>query len=97
VEHDFESIAERIMLLNGTRMRREDTTDTILLAITDITERERLRFELEGQKEFTEKLIDSVRESLVVLGWDLRVHFANQSFYKRFAVTREETEGPSHL
>jgi two-component system, chemotaxis family, CheB/CheR fusion protein len=53
VEHDFESIGERIMLLNGTRMRREDTTDTILLAITDITERERLRFELEGQKEFT--------------------------------------------
>ncbi len=38
-------------------------------------------------------MIDSVRESLVVLGWDLRVHFANQSFYKRFAVTREETEG----
>jgi len=79
VEHDFESIGERIMLLNGTRMRREDTTDTILLAITDITERERLRFELEGQKEFTEKLIDSVRESLVVLGWDLRVHFANHA------------------
>jgi len=75
VEHDFESIGERIMLLNGTRMRREDTTDTILLAITDITERERLRFELEGQKEFTEKLIDSVRESLVVLGWDLRIRW----------------------
>jgi PAS domain-containing protein len=93
VEHDFESIGARIMLLNGTRMRREDTTDTILLAITDITERERLRFELEGKKEFTEKLIDSVRESLVVVGWDLRVHFANRSFYQHFAVAREETEG----
>ncbi|MGA7383456.1 MAG: HWE histidine kinase domain-containing protein [Methylocella sp.] len=93
VEHEFESIGERIMLLNCNRMRRDDTTDTILLAIADITERERLRFELEGQKEFAEKLIDSVRESLVVLGWDLRVHFANESFYTRFAVTREETEG----
>jgi PAS domain S-box-containing protein len=93
VEHEFESIGQRIMLLNGNRMRREDTTDAILLAITDITERERLRFELEGQKEFAEKLIDSVRESLLVLGWDLRVHFANQSFYTRFAVTPEETEG----
>jgi two-component sensor histidine kinase/PAS domain-containing protein len=93
VEHEFESIGHRIMLLNGNRMRREDTTDAILLAITDITERERLRFELEGQKEFAEKLIDSVRESLLVLGWDLRVHFANQSFYTRFAVTPEETEG----
>jgi len=93
VEHEFESIGERVMLVNGNRLRREDTTDTILLAITDITERERLRFELEGQKEFAEKLIDSVRESLVVLGWDLRVHSANESFYTRFAVTREETEG----
>ena len=93
VEHEFESIGERVMLLNGNRMHQEDTSDTILLAITDITERERLRFELEGQKDFAEKLIDSVRESLVVLGWDLQVHFANQSFYRRFAVTREETEG----
>jgi PAS domain S-box-containing protein len=93
VEHDFESIGERVMLLNANRMRRTDTADTILLAISDITERERLRFELEGVKEFAEKLIDSVRESLVVLGWDLRVRFANQSFYDCFSVTREETEG----
>jgi PAS domain S-box-containing protein len=93
VEHDFESLGERIMLLNANRMRREGATDTILLAITDITERERRRFELEGEKEFAEKLIDSVRECLVVLGWDLRVQFANQSFYNLFAVRREETEG----
>lgn len=93
VEHDFPSLGKRIMLLNGNRMRREDATDTILLAINDITEREHQRFELEGQKEFSEKLIDSVRESLVVLDWDLRVHFANQSFYDCFAVMREETEG----
>ena len=36
---------------------QEGTTDTILLAITDITERESLRFELEGQKKFAEKLM----------------------------------------
>jgi two-component sensor histidine kinase len=74
-------------------MRRNGAGDTVLLAVSDITERERLRFELEGEKEFVEKLIDSVRESLLVLGWDLRVHFANQSFYNCFAVTREETAG----
>jgi two-component sensor histidine kinase/PAS domain-containing protein len=93
VEHEFDFIGRRVMLLNANRMRRENVGDTILLAIGDITERERLRFELEGQKEFAEKLIDSVRESLLVLGWDLRIHFANQSFYDRFAVRREETEG----
>ena len=31
VEHEFEFIGERVMLLNGNRMRREDTTDTICL------------------------------------------------------------------
>jgi PAS domain S-box-containing protein len=93
VELDFESIGKRVMLLSANRMSRKDTPDTILLAISDITERERLRLELEGEKEFAEKLIDSVRESLLVLGWDLRVRFANQSFYNHFAVTRYETLG----
>lgn len=93
VEHDFPALGKRVMLLTATRMGRGDATDTILLAIDDITERERLRFELEGEKEFGDKLIDSIRESLLVLGWDLRVHFGNQSFYDRFGVKREETEG----
>ncbi len=93
VEHDFRSIGKRIMLLNANRMRREDRDDAILLTIKDVTDSERLRFELEGEKEFAEKLIDSIRESLIVLGWDLRVHSANQSFYDTFDVTPDETVG----
>ena len=96
VEHEFESIGERVMLLNGNRMRHEDTTGTILLAITDITERERLLFELEGQKDFAEKLIDSVRESLVVLGWDLRVHSPSE-FLHALRGQAGGDRGPSHL
>ncbi len=92
VEHDFEQIGHRIMLLNARRMQQEDG-DVILLAISDITERERQRCELEGHREFGEKLIDSVREALVVLHWDLRVHFANETFYRNFMVAPEETEG----
>jgi two-component sensor histidine kinase len=93
VEHEFQSIGKRIMLLNANRMRREGESDTILLAINDITERERLRFELEGERDFAEKLIDSIRESILVLGWDLRVRYANLSFYDHFMVSREQTEG----
>ncbi len=93
VEHDFRSIGKRIMLLNANRMRPKERDDTILLTIEDITERERLRFELEGEKEFADKLIDSIRESLIVLGWDLRVHSANQTFYETFSVTPDETIG----
>ena len=45
----------------------------ILVAISDITELEEARYELEGQKEYSEKIIDSLREALLVLDWDLRV------------------------
>jgi two-component sensor histidine kinase len=94
VEHDFEEIGRRVMLLNGRRIgETSQHPRLILLAISDVTEQERTRFELEGQKEFAEKLIDSIRESLLVLGWDLRVKTANQSFYECFRVSREETEG----
>jgi PAS domain S-box-containing protein len=94
VEHEFEQIGWRVMLLNASRIERGGgRDDRILLAITDITEQERIRFELEGQKEFAEKLVDAVRDPLVVLGWDLRVKSANQPFYETFRVKREETEG----
>jgi PAS domain-containing protein len=65
----------------------------ILLAITDVTELEQARYELEGQKEYAEKLSDSVREAMIVLGWDLRVKHANKTFYELFQARPEETEG----
>ncbi len=94
VEHGFERIGRKVMLVNANRIvRRGGALDRILLAITDITEREQLLFDLEGRREFAEKLIDSVREGLVVMGWDLRVRSANQSFYRTFGVVPAETEG----
>ena len=93
VVHDFERIGRKITTLNATRLSRPGAPDCILLAITDATEREQLLFDLEGRREFAEKLIDSVREGLVVLGWDLRVRSANMSFYQTFRVDRSDTEG----
>jgi two-component sensor histidine kinase/PAS domain-containing protein len=93
VEHDFEHIGKRIMLLNASLLRREGASDCILLAISDDTERERLIYQLEGQIEYAHKLIDSVREAILVLHWDLRAHSANQTFYQTFGVRPEETEG----
>jgi two-component sensor histidine kinase/PAS domain-containing protein len=97
VEHGFERIGKRTMLLNARRMRRPAAPDRILLAISDVTERARLLHEIEGRREFAEKLIDSVREALLVLHWDLRVHSANRSFYELFATNPQETEGRSIL
>ncbi len=94
VEHEFEDIGRRIMLLNTRRIESDEALPyLILLAINDVTDREQARFELEGQKEYAEKLSDSVREAMIVLGWDLRVKHANKTFYEVFQVGPEETEG----
>lgn len=93
VEHTFPEIGARVMRLNAKRITRGGRTDSILLAIADETERERLLFELEGRIEFADKLIDSVREALLILHWDLHVHSANQVFYDLFKVERSDTKG----
>jgi two-component sensor histidine kinase/PAS domain-containing protein len=93
VLHDFERIGRRTMLLDAGRLSRPSAPDGILLAISDVTEREQLLRDLEGRRELAQKLIDSVREGLVVLGWDLRVRSANRSFYRAFRVEGAEIEG----
>ena len=52
VELEWERTGRKIMLVNGNRIAQDRGPDRILLAITDITERERLLFELEGRREF---------------------------------------------
>ncbi len=42
---------------------------------------------------FAEMIVDTIREGLLVLGFDLRVRAANESFYRLFGVEPEETVG----
>lgn len=93
VEHDFPSIGPRTALVNARYLEEDPGPNRILIAIEDITERERTRFELEGQKEFADKIVDASRDALLILHWDLRVHSANQTFYDTFRVDPAETEG----
>jgi two-component sensor histidine kinase/PAS domain-containing protein len=91
VEHDFETIGHRSMIINGRLLA--DQEGRVLLAISDVTEQERRENELIAAKEFAEKLIDSIREALLVLSRELRVESANASFYEMFKVSPEETVG----
>lgn len=49
--------------------------------------------EIHDARAFAEMIVDTVREGLVVLDYDLRVKAANQSFYNAFGVRPEETVG----
>jgi two-component sensor histidine kinase/PAS domain-containing protein len=94
VEHRFETIGEKIMLLSARRLRRPGRRPPlILVAIEDVTERRHDQWLLEHHKELAEKIIDTVREPLLVLHADLRVQSANRAFYDRFKVDPAETEG----
>ncbi|MCT8266297.1 PAS domain-containing protein [Afifella sp. JA880] len=93
VEHEFERLGRRVMHVSGRRIARRDHQDLVLLAISDDTEREALRAELTGRVELADKLIDSVREGLLILKPDLSVHSASGSFYNLFEVNPKQTVG----
>lgn len=43
--------------------------------------------------EYSDAIISTMHEPMLVLGKDLRVKSANKAFYKKFGVTEEQTEG----
>ncbi|MFH1396969.1 MAG: ATP-binding protein, partial [Candidatus Omnitrophota bacterium] len=108
VEHDFSDIGRRIMLLNARQIQRASGKERIiLLAIEDITERKEIEAGLEKTRkelvaikkiadevsEFSESIINTVREPLISLDQDLRVVSFSRSFYEFFKVKPEETVG----
>lgn len=93
-DYRLEGMGDRVMMLDASRIsRRNGSPPRILLAMSDVTELERARHDLEGRREYAEKIVDAVREPLLVLGWDLRVKSANASFYEIFKVDPARTEG----
>jgi two-component system, chemotaxis family, CheB/CheR fusion protein len=96
VEHTFEQLGRLSILLNARRI--EDparNTQRILLAIEDITERQAHQQELQRAREYAEAIIRTVPDALVILNADLRVHSANDAFYRTFNVSPADTEGRS--
>lgn len=49
--------------------------------------------QLRALVEYTQSIVDTMRDPMLVLDARLRVHMASRSYYEMFQVTREETEG----
>ena len=108
IEHNFEGIGKKTMLLNACKITvKKNDPPIILLAIEDITDRreiekglEKARKELavtkiseDTAREYAESIINTVREPLIALDQDLRVVTASRSFYEVFKVTPKDTVG----
>ncbi len=65
----------------------------ILVIDRDITQQKRAEQATIEAWRFAESITDTIQESLLVLNGDLRVVSANQTFYRTFGVSREQTEG----
>jgi two-component system CheB/CheR fusion protein len=79
----------------------ENVIDGAVVTFIEITQRKRAQqMELAEQIErnsrvFAEGIVDTVRESLIILDKDMHVISANRSFYRTFKTSKEETENKS--
>jgi two-component system, chemotaxis family, CheB/CheR fusion protein len=68
----------------------ENRIEGAVLTLVDITEP---KTEATEARSYAEAIVDTVRESILVLDKELRVKAANSAFWETFRVSREETEG----
>jgi two-component system CheB/CheR fusion protein len=71
----------------------DNVVSGIVMTFSDISLHVAAQAEVQLAREMAEGIVDTVRESLVVLDSDLKVVFASRSFYREFEVTPEETLG----
>lgn len=96
LEQEVQSAAGEWLQMNIHPYRMlDERIDGVVITFVDITQRRRAQQEAEKATEFAEKIVDTMRESLIVLTPDLRVQLANDSFYTAFKGTPEQTEGRS--
>jgi PAS domain S-box-containing protein len=95
VSHWITSEGEKLLIeWRCTALVAPDNDGHFILAFgLDITERERSQEIAAEARRYSESIIATVREPLLVLDGNLRVESANPSFYKTFEVVPAETLG----
>jgi len=98
VEHVFDSIGRRVMLLNARQIQHSsDKHPIILLAIEDITERKRLEDLLADSEERYRRLFETANDGIVLLEKrEGMITHANPAFEKMFGYNVKEIVG-KHL
>ncbi|MEP6741891.1 MAG: chemotaxis protein CheB [bacterium] len=71
----------------------DNKIDGAVLVLVNITELKQTERRVRDERNYAQAIIRTVRQPLVVLDDELRVSTANESFYRTFQVSPNETEG----
>jgi PAS domain S-box-containing protein len=95
VEHDFDTIGRRIILLNARRIVRAIGKEgIILLAIEDATERKLLEDLLADSEERFRRLFETANDGILLLEKrELKIRFANPAIAEMLGYSNEELIG----
>ena len=74
---------------------RDNRIAGLVITFTDITERRRATEAIDEARIYAEAIVETGRQSLVVLDAQLQVQSANQAFYKLFDLARDRVVGQS--
>jgi len=67
--------------------------DGVTISFLDITQIKKANQMTEEAREFSDNIIKTIREPLLILDSNFRIISANHSFYETFLVSKKETEG----
>ena len=73
----------------------ENVIDGAVIALLDIDDIKQTQRQLERSRLYAERIVETVREPLVVLDEKLKVMTANWAFYQTFQTSGDDTEGRS--
>ncbi|HEY5823943.1 MAG TPA: chemotaxis protein CheR, partial [Cyclobacteriaceae bacterium] len=76
--------------LTSSKQELQQTIEKLLVTNKELASRNE---ELNRSRDYSEAIVTTIREPLIVLDYDLRVKTANRSFYKTFQSTEVDTEG----
>lgn len=85
---DGRSYAMRIMPYRTV----DNVIDGVVITFSDTTALTILEESLTAERDYAESIVETVRQPLLVLDADLRVVWANRSFYRTFQARPEDTE-----
>ena len=71
----------------------ENVIEGAVITFVDITARKRMEDALRQARAYSDGIVDTLREALVVLDGDLRVVSANRAYYRHFRTSQAQTQG----